>query len=119
MKPAVAKSGSVRSVVLVVTFQHVLAPQHNLAQLTVRHFAIFFVDDAHLVADRQSARTGTSTLTGRIDRGTASRLRQTVTFDHETVERLFETSKTSAGTGAEPHIAKRNCSVFSPGGTPS
>src|ERR1051326_8965893 len=75
VKPAVAKRGVVGSVVLVITFENVLAALNDLAELTLGHFAIFFVNDAHLVADRKSARTGTTSLIRRIERRATRRLR--------------------------------------------
>src|ERR1041385_9025351 len=90
MKPAVAKRSRIRGVVLVVTLQDVLATQDDLAQFAVRHFAIFFVDNGHLVTDRHSTRARTPSLIGWIESRATSRFRQAVTFDDETVKLLLK-----------------------------
>jgi hypothetical protein len=90
VKPAAAKSLRSRFRVLKITFQDILAAQHNLAQLPVCDFPALLVNNLHLVADGQTARAGTTTLVGRIESRAAGCFRHPVTFNDEAMKRLLE-----------------------------
>src|SRR5687767_15967471 len=72
VKPAIPESSRSRVRVLVITLQDVLAPQHYLSELAVRHFIIFVIYHLHLITDGDSTRSRPATLIRRIKGGAAS-----------------------------------------------
>src|SRR5688572_23416014 len=91
MKPAVPKRFRSRAVVLVITFQDVFTAQHYFAQLTIRYIPVFLVNHLHFISDRQSAGTRTASFVRRVKCRSTRRLRKSIAFNHEAVERLFKT----------------------------
>ena len=90
MKPAAAKGLLSRFRVLEIAFENVFATQDDLTKFTLSDFVVIVIDDFHFIPDWQATRAGATLIVRRIESRAAGRFRKTVTFNHGTVESLFE-----------------------------
>src|SRR5205814_4059809 len=90
VKPTVAKRALSRFRILEIAFENVFAAQDDLTEFTIVNFVVIVIENSHLIPDWQAARSWPPTFIRRIESRSAGRFRQAVTFNHQTVESLFE-----------------------------
>ena len=93
VQPAVADRLGGRVLALPVALHHVVAPDHDLADLALRDLVAVVVDDLHLDAlDRSPDRAGLALAVGVVERGDRRGLREAVALEDLASERVLESA---------------------------